>query len=215
MRHKKIMLAAILASTLSFQVSHVHPRSFFGAITKPFRMASRSARALKNKASGNLHQVHPGLYRSAQQSQKKLDRTIKKYEIKTIINLRGENDGKKWYEAEKRVAKEHGVKLVNISTNSKRRLPKKSLKQILTACEEGRKKGDVLIHCEGGSDRTGAVAAILQYNRTHNRHQARRQLSLKYGHIKSRKPNMGRSVDRWIWCMRKAKNNQEKALALY
>ena len=53
----------------------------------------------------NFHTVEEGaLYRSAQLSKNQYKRKIKRYGIKTIINLRGAST-KKWYKREKEIAK--------------------------------------------------------------------------------------------------------------
>ena len=49
----------------------------------------------------NFHEVIPGeMYRSAQLSDGELTMYVKKYNIKSVINLRGENPTKDWYNNE-------------------------------------------------------------------------------------------------------------------
>ena len=50
---------------------------------------------------GNFHTVVPGeLYRSAQPTAAMIAEYQQNYGIKTIVNLRGENIGSGWYDAE-------------------------------------------------------------------------------------------------------------------
>src|SRR5258708_5653148 len=64
--------------------------------------------------SGNFHVVVPNeLYRSAQPSAGSIAEIEARYRIRTIFNLRGENAGKGWYEAEKATSEKLGITLVD------------------------------------------------------------------------------------------------------
>src|SRR4051812_27720881 len=59
----------------------------------------------------NFHTVvAQRLYRAGQPSAASLDSTLRAYAIRTVINLRGPNDGQDWFEEEKAVAQRNGVK---------------------------------------------------------------------------------------------------------
>ena len=47
---------------------------------------------------GTFHAVESGVvYRSAQLSGEKLDEVVRGYQIRSVLNLRGDNTGKPWY----------------------------------------------------------------------------------------------------------------------
>ena len=131
----------------------------------------------------NFHKVDENLYRSAQPTKKQLERLIKKYNLKTIINLRGKEHIKD-LKYEEEIAKKHNVKLINIKLNS-RGFPKKEkileLIDIFNSIEY-----PALIHCKSGSDRTGFVAALyLHLIKKVPIKEALKQLNFfPYGHIK-------------------------------
>ena len=107
----------------------------------------------------------------------------KKYGIKTIINLRGEN-GLAAYKLEKKACEELDLNLINFRVYS-RNPPQldeiKGLIEIYKTVEY-----PALIHCKSGSDRTGIAAAlyrILILNQTVK--EASNELHWSYGHIKT------------------------------
>jgi len=131
----------------------------------------------------NMHKVHDGLFRSSQPSPRQLANIKKKYGIKTIINLRGEN-GLAAYRLEKKACEELDLNLINFRIYS-RNPPQidevKGLIEIYQTVEY-----PVLIHCKSGSDRTGIAAAlyrILILNQTVK--EASNELHWSYGHIKT------------------------------
>ena len=64
-------------------------------------LASAGAYLGSLQLTGNFNAVVPGeIYRSAQLTPDQLSGYIGAYNIKTIINLRGENIGEPWYDAE-------------------------------------------------------------------------------------------------------------------
>jgi len=99
-------------------------------------------------------------YRSSQPAAGQLETIIDTYGIRTVINLRGENPGDGWYDNELAVCQERNVALVShpMSAHS---LPSG---EVLAGVVETLRTAEypVLIHCAGGSDRTGAVSAIYR-----------------------------------------------------
>ena len=106
----------------------------------------------------NQHEVVPGLlYRSAQLPAGEFISLAKQTGLRTVINLRGENVGSDWYDAQYRAAKELGVGFLNYRMSASRELTVEQmteLAQILRAAPK-----PVLIHCGSGSDRTGLACA--------------------------------------------------------
>lgn len=106
----------------------------------------------------NLHAVTEGtVYRSAQMSDATLARTIEDKGIKSIMNLRGEKPDSRWFQKEMAVARAHGVLHLEHKLSALEEVPTGELEEILAVMDRAPKP--LLVHCEGGSDRTGLVAA--------------------------------------------------------
>ena len=111
------------------------------------------------QSNGNLRTVESGLvYRSAQLSEEEFTRQVKKLGIRSVINLRGENLGADWYEAEVKAAKNLDVTLINYRMSAQVRLSVEQMKELVLVMKGAPKP--VLIHCRAGSDRTGLASAL-------------------------------------------------------
>lgn len=133
-------------------------------------------------------EVDPGkLFRSPQLDAKQLNESIHKFGIKTIINLRGPNPGKDWYDQERQVAEAHGVKMIDIPMSAGRLPHKHDLIKLLDAYRTAARP--ILIHCMAGVDRTGEAAAIyMMLYMGATREESLEMLSEKFGYIESMKP---------------------------
>jgi protein tyrosine/serine phosphatase len=132
---------------------------------------------------GNIHVVVTGkLYRSAQLDRAQFESVIGEYGIKSILNLRGNSPGESWYEDEMAVSNARGVKYFNYGIWASNPVTKQQIAEILNIIREAPKP--LLVHCDGGADRSGLVAA-LYLSQIENRpaEEAIGQLSLLYGHI--------------------------------
>lgn len=163
------------ASSLKTCVSNSTPRKYI------------SLNCIK-KLFDNFHTVQPGaLYRSGQLSSQKLAKYIQKLGIKSIINLRGKNADKRWWQEEHACAKRFGVHFFNISMSAQRLPYKQELIQLLQLYDHAPRP--ILIHCQGGADRTGEAAALwILDQQKKSKQEALKHLSLKYLHIAYRKP---------------------------
>lgn len=133
--------------------------------------------------SGNFHEVLPGqFYRSAQLSGERLGEEIDRYGIKTVINLRGENVGKAWYDDEVAAAAAHGATHVNFGISARKDLTPEKTQELLTVLKTAEQP--ILVHCMSGADRTGLASVIfLQQVAGVDEEEAEWQLSPIYGHI--------------------------------
>ena len=102
--------------------------------------------------------VEDRVFRSAQPSGAKLEKYIRKHQIKTIINLRGENEGKEWYETEKAVASRNHVEFHDLRFEAFT-LPRVLLLDPIVDTLQ-RAERALLIHCHSGVDRAGLVSAL-------------------------------------------------------
>jgi len=138
----------------------------------------------------NFHVLDPGrAYRSAQPDPAGLENVISQLGIKTVLNLRGPNPGKPWYDAEAQVCEAMNVTLADHPMSSSH-LPSGEL---LSAIIDTLLTADypLLIHCAGGADRSGAVSAIYRMLILgHDRRDALTELSPLYFHFRGATPCM-------------------------
>ncbi len=135
------------------------------------------------RASGNFHTVIPHqLYRSAQPTPSELRSDIRDYGIRTVINLRGPNPNKAWYRDEVAVTKEAGATHIDFRMSARHILGPERAEKLIAIMRAAQKP--ILVHCEGGADRSGLISAIYVGEIAHEgEHAAESQLSLFYGHI--------------------------------
>jgi protein tyrosine phosphatase (PTP) superfamily phosphohydrolase (DUF442 family) len=132
----------------------------------------------------NFHAVIPdAIYRSGQLSPSSLQQHIERYQIRSVINLRGKNANQPWYQEECAMAAHCGARHYDMPTDSSYPPLAEELREwirVLQSCEK-----PVLIHCQSGIDRTGlvAVVGILQLDPEGDPARAREQLSWHYGHL--------------------------------
>lgn len=133
--------------------------------------------------TGNFHTVLPHeLYRSAQPSPTQIAAYAATYGIRSIINLRGGNPGRDWYEGERAMARRLGILHVDFAMSAKRPLDDGRAAQLIALLRSVPKP--VLIHCQAGADRTGLAAALyLAAIAGQGEAASEGQLSLLYGHL--------------------------------
>lgn len=133
--------------------------------------------------TGNFHTViaHE-LYRSAQPSPTQIAAYAATYGIRSIVNLRGANPGKDWYEAERAMAQRLGIQHLDFAMSAKRPLDDNRAAQLIALLRAVPKP--VLIHCQAGADRTGLASALyLAAVARQGEEDAEGQLSVVYGHV--------------------------------
>jgi undecaprenyl-diphosphatase len=132
----------------------------------------------------NFHTVIPNqIYRSAQLDQKQFIDYIDQHHIKSIVNLRGYDDGT-WYSDELQASKDRQVQHYDLD------LPAhgitspeymRTLAQIIITSPK-----PLLIHCWRGADRTGLASAMsLILLKDAPLAEAEAQISWKYGAVAS------------------------------
>lgn len=133
--------------------------------------------------SDNFHSVIPGeFYRSAQPTADDIAYYQKKYSIKTIINLRGENLGSDWYDDEISEVQRLGISLVNFRMSAKRELTETQFAELVHIFQNIEKP--ILVHCNSGADRSGLISALyVAAIAKRGEEEAESHLSLWYGHI--------------------------------
>ena len=107
----------------------------------------------------NFRVVEQGaFYGSRQMSGAALTQAISKYGIKTVVNCRGRNAGTAWYDDELTACARAGVAHADFAW-SRNSLPSpESLQSYVELLETAPRP--FLVHCEGGTHRTGVAAAV-------------------------------------------------------
>ena len=152
------------------------------------------------RLTGNIHEIEPGVYRTGQLSADTLSALIHHDGIRTVLNLRGDNPGKGWFDAEARAVRAAGADLVSIPLSANHEPDAATLGRLVSSLETSPRP--LLIHCEAGADRSGLAAALYEIvvaHRTAN--VARGQLSFLYGHfpwLVSRSGAMDRTFARFV-----------------
>ena len=139
--------------------------------------------ALYLQIVGNIHAVTPGIvYRSAQLNGTRLADTLKQYQIKSVINLRGDNVDEDWYTNELKVTATQGAQHYDLGMYAKEQPDAKTIKRMFEILRTAPRP--LLIHCNSGSDRTGLVAAVYKhFIEGHSAEEAAGQLSFRFGHF--------------------------------
>lgn len=149
------------------------------------------------KLFDNFHSVESGvIYRCSQLSHQRLKRYIRCVGIKTIINLRGENQSMEWWRNERALAMEFNIHFYNIAMCARTLPSKDNLLKLLSIYEAAPRP--ILLHCYSGADRTGEAAALwVIAQQKKSKEIALKQLSLRYGHLKFRRPAKHFFINLW------------------
>jgi len=148
-----------------------------------------------NWMTGNFHTITAGqAYRSRQLDKEKFEYYIQKYNIKSIINLRGDEPGVKWYEDEIDISKKYNIMHYDLELPALKEPEDKDIEKIIQFLKFAPKP--ILIHCLGGADRSGLIAAVWKIViESKQKSEASKQLSVLYGHMPFGK---ARAMDRWL-----------------
>lgn len=133
--------------------------------------------------TGNFNTVITGeLYRSGQISPQQLKEYVAEYGIKTVVNLRGDNQGDDWYDTEITQSRNLGVHHIDFGLSARQELTSERAAQLMAILRTAQKP--ILIHCKAGADRSGLISALyLAIIKQWNPEVAKAQLSVRYGHI--------------------------------
>jgi len=132
---------------------------------------------------GNVHTITDGeAYRSAQLDRDELEYYVRRYNIRSVLNLRGQNPYSDWYREELTVSAANRIKHYDIALSSTREPTENDVKQLTEIFREAPRP--ILIHCQAGADRSGLVAAMWKVIVDHeSKPEAEKQLSIFYGHV--------------------------------
>ncbi len=132
---------------------------------------------------GNFHPITPGeAYRSGQPDEHMLAQYQERYNIKSVLNLRGSHPGEGWYEEEIAASAKLNLVHYDVTLSSSQELTDAAVRQLMDIFRTAPRP--ILIHCQAGADRSGLVAAMwkVAVNKM-SKTEAKKELSLLYGHI--------------------------------
>lgn len=111
----------------------------------------------------NFHSVVPGqVFRSGQMGPVELASCIRRHGIRSIVNLRGEHPECQWFREELATANQWQVLHQSIRLSSRKQVDEANMAELINILRRAPKP--VLIHCDGGADRTGFAAAIYLHD---------------------------------------------------
>ena len=122
-----------------------------------------------NKDLPNFYSVNSNLYRGAQPTEQGV-KDLAKMGVKTIINLRGDEDRAK---NEEIWAKNNGIKFINVNLSNWFKPQTYDIESIIKDINISENQ-PVFVHCQRGADRTGTVIAI--YRITHDNWTAKQAI---------------------------------------
>ncbi len=130
-------------------------------------------------------EVAPGFYRSSHPLPFQI-RRAKRMGVRTVINLRGQGHSEGSYVLEKRACDQAGIRLLQFRMRSRDAPWPAEVLGFADLCKQI--EYPVLMHCKSGSDRVGLASALyLMLREGQPVTEARRQLSLRFGHIRQAK----------------------------
>ncbi len=98
--------------------------------------------------------------RMAQPSQRDLEKTLEKDEIRSIVCLRDHNPGKEWYDIEYAFAEENDLDLYAVRLSTGRLPTREQLGDLIDIYHTA--NYPILVHCQAGADRTGFAAVVYR-----------------------------------------------------
>src|SRR5262249_32743977 len=117
-----------------------------------------------------------------QPSPARLERTIRRLGIRTVVNLRGCCLELPWYQAQCQVVHRLGVSQEDLCFSAGRLPSVQAIRQLVEVLD--RAEYPILLHCHQGADRTGLASVLAVLLRTSaTLPEARRHLGPASGHL--------------------------------
>ena len=129
----------------------------------------------------NASPVLPGrLYRCNHPTPARLTAMVRRWGIRSVLNLRGTTgNGSDALSRER--AHLLGLDFIDLAMSSGRPPPRERVLALIAALRGMREPG--VVHCKSGADRAGFAAAVFMLLQGATVAQAKRQLSLRWGHF--------------------------------
>lgn len=130
----------------------------------------------------NFRVVDQDIFRSGQLRADEWSESYDEHPYRSVLNLRGSNEGQPWYTFEIEFAKKHSLTHYDYAISAKRLPTDLQMQEIVSILRAAPKP--LLIHCNAGSDRSGLVSALYKYSVLGApADEAAKQLSPWYGHF--------------------------------
>jgi protein tyrosine/serine phosphatase len=144
----------------------------------------------------NRHRISGKMYRSSQPAPYQIAR-LARAGLRTIVNLRGWRDCGSYY-LELEACRKYGIDLVNFRVKSREPPDRDTIhgaKALFDSIAY-----PALMHCKSGADRVGIASVLYLYlHEGRPLTEARRQLSLRYGHLRQSKTGaLDYFIDRFL-----------------
>lgn len=131
------------------------------------------------RLGANLQEVDPGAYyRSGQMNRAVLNVTLEVYNIKTVVNLRGESPEDLWYCGETSVCAKQGVDHYDLDWTMRRPPEPESLQAFVTIVSDAAQP--MLVHCQGGVHRAAVAAACYRLMQGDSIDEARQEFGILF-----------------------------------
>ncbi len=125
---------------------------------------------------------------------------IRENGIRTVFNLRGSNPDQAWYRDEISATAAGHARHLDARLSAGEELTTAQMNEIVALLRSAAKP--ILIHCSGGADRSGLIAALYRYKiEGCSPEVASGELSFRYGHapfIRPRVAAMDRSFENFV-----------------
>ncbi len=129
----------------------------------------------------NFFEVSPGVYRSNHPTAARLH-AYHALGIRTILNLRG-SERRGHYHEERALCDDLGIAMIDSRLYARKPARRHELLEVIAHLKAAPRP--LLIHCKSGADRAGFASAVhLMVNEGRPVAEARRQLSLRYIHLR-------------------------------
>ncbi len=153
-------------------------------------------RASVFRISKNFSVVDEGrFYRSAQLNEDEMTELVEKYQIKTVISLRGSPGKTFFYEPQSQTLDKLGVQFHYMGLSDNHYPHQDEINTLLKIFKEG--PYPILVHCRVGADRTGMVSGLYKkLIMNQPLEKALEELSIGYYHIRALHPPMNLFVRR-------------------
>lgn len=128
----------------------------------------------------NRYEVLPGqMWRSGQPTSEELAQLVDELDLRSVLNLRDEKDGKEWYESERRLVAERGLWWGTVTLSGRRPPSPDDLAALLDALADAPRP--LLIHCHWGVERAGLASALAVLLEGGTLDEARDHFALRFG----------------------------------
>lgn len=146
-------------------------------------LLAAGAEAARVLLGGNFHVVVPGrVYRCSQPKPAALADLVRRFGIRTVVNLRGCCAPYDWYMEEARAIHELDLCQEDICLSAYRLPSLHEMRRLVEVLDQT--EYPIVLHCRRGADRTGLVAAVCQLLYTEaNLREARRHMGPRFGHV--------------------------------